>query len=429
MAHLRMGGVFRYARPYSVTPQFDGDLPNFFAFTETTGLTKPLLDRGISPIAAIDAVDGRRTPAILISSSPHKIGSEGTPWQDVFDVDNGSIRYFGDNKSSVAASLAPGNKLLRDQFQFHTSPDPSERAKAIPVLFFERGEVDGRKYGNVRFQGLGIIQRVELVTQFQKDIGYFTNYVFEFAILSLSTENEDFDWDWISARRDPALSVGEAEKLAPKAWKDWQKQGQLVLERHRRRVSMFDLKTKGEQLPEPGSRADRALTTIYKYYDGKKHRFELLASRVVQGLISNSGGHYQEGWITRGSGDGGVDFVGRVDLGTGFSKVKILVLGQAKCEKPTSGTSGRDLARTVARLKRGWVGAYVTTSFFTEMSQIEIFEDQYPLLTVNGLALAEEALRLQIESGFATLEEFLVSLEAEYSSMVMNRRPEEILRD
>jgi hypothetical protein len=75
------------------------------------------------------------------------------------------------------------------------------------------------------------------------------------------------------------------------------------------------------------------------------------------------------------------------------------------------------------------VGAYVTTSYFTEMSQIEIFEDQYPLITVNGLALAEEALRLQTESGFATLEEFLVSLEAEYSSLVMNRRPEEILRD
>lgn len=329
----------------------------------------------------------------------------------------------------MAASLAPGNKLLRDQFQFHTSPDPEERAKAIPVLFFERGEIDGRKYGNVRFQGLGIIQRVELVTQFQKDIGYFTNYVFEFAILSLSSENEEFDWDWVSARRDATISSKQAEKLAPKAWRDWQRQGQLVLEKHRRRVSMFDLKTKSEQLPETGSRADKALNTIYKYYDGKKHRFELLASRVVQGLVSTSGGHYQEGWITRGSGDGGVDFVGRVDLGTGFSRVKILVLGQAKCEKPSSGTSGRDLARTVARLKRGWVGAYVTTSFFTEMSQIEIFEDQYPLITVNGLALAEEALRLQTESGFATLEEFLVSLEAEYSSVVMNRRPEEILRD
>lgn len=429
MPKLRMGGVFRYARPYSVTPEFEGKLPNFFAFTATEGLTKPLLDRGISPIAAIDAVDARRTPAILISSSPHKIGSEGTPWQDVFDVDNGSIRYFGDNKSSTAASLAPGNKLLLDQFKFHTSPDPLERAKAMPVLFFERGELEGRKYGNVRFQGLGLIQRVELVTQYQKDIGYFTNYVFEFTILSLSHENEEFEWDWISARRNPAISSRDAEKLAPTSWRDWQRQGQLVLEKHRRRVSMFDLKSRSEQLPEPCSRADRALNEIYKYYDGKKHRFELLASRVVQGIVTSSGGHYIEGWITRGSGDGGVDFTGRVDLGTGFSKVKILVLGQAKCEQPTSGTSGRDLARTVARLKRGWVGAYVTTSFFTEMSQVEIFEDQYPLITVNGLSLAEETLRLQTENGFATLGEFLISLEAEYLSMVTNRRPEEILRD
>ena len=182
-------------------------------------------------------------------------------------------------------------------------------------------------------------------------------------------------------------------------------------------------------MPVPGSREDKALREIYKFYDGKKHKFELLASRVVAGIIGRGGGKYIDGWVTRGSGDGGVDFIGRLDIGEGFSKVKVVVLGQAKCEKPTSGTSGRDLARTVARLKRGWIGAYVTTSFFTDRSQIEIIEDQFPLLTVNGKALASEVLTQQIEDGFASLQEFLVSLDAEYASKISSRRPEDILLD
>ena len=429
MARLQMGALFRYARPYSTKPEYDGKLPNFFAFTETPGLTKPLLDRGIWPIAGVQGEEGQRIPALLLSSSPHRIGSEGTPWQDLFDVDNGTIRYFGDNKSASSASLSPGNKLLLEQFRYHTSPDPAERLKAVPVLFFEREEVDGRIKGNVRFQGLGLIQRIELVTQYQSKIGYFTNYVFEFTILSLAAENELFDWDWISQRRDPNISLVESSTMAPKAFVEWQKHGQLVIEKQRRRVSTFRLIKNTDQLPIPGSREDKALKEIYSFYDGKKHKFELLASRVVSGLITRNGGKYRQGWVTRGSGDGGVDFVGRLDIGEGFSKVKVVVLGQAKCEKPSSGTSGRDLARTVARLKRGWIGAYVTTSFFTDKSQMEIIEDQYPLLTVHGKALATEVLTQQIEDGFSTLNDFLMSLESQYSEAISSRRPEEILND
>ena len=429
MGTLRMGTVYRYARPYSAVNEFQDGLPNYFFATETPQLTKPLLEKGISPIAAVNAAGESRTPAILISSSPHKIGSESTPWQDVFDVDNGAIRYFGDNKASASAHLAPGNQILLDQFKIHTSPDPVERSRAVPILFFEREEVEGRKKGNVRFQGLGILQKVELVTQFQKSIGYFTNYVFEFAVLSLSRENELLDWNWISARRNSELTNSQADQHAPKAYREWQKLGQLALDRNIRRVRRFYLVKRSDQLPKAGSRESKALEVIYKHYDGKKAKFELLASRVVNGIVSQSGANYLEGWVTRPSADGGIDFVGRLDVGHGFSKVKIIVLGQAKCEKPTSGTSGVDLARTVARLKRGWIGAYVTTSFFTDKSQKEIAEDQYPLITVNGKELAAEVLRQQEIDGFGTVKEFLVSLEADYQEKISNRRPEDILLD
>jgi hypothetical protein len=427
MTSLEMGQIYRYARPYSEVSETVDGLPNFFHRTHSTGKSKPLLDRGISPIASVLVPEGRRVPAILLSSSPHRIGSEGTPWQDIFDVDNGTVRYFGDNKSPSNADLSPGNRILLDEFRKHTSPDASERLKATPILFFEREEFEGRIKGNVRFQGLGLLQRVELVTQYQREIGYFTNYVFEFIILSMAKDGESLNWDWISKRREGSVDLSESIKLAPLAYQDWQKHGGLVVEKHRRRVSALNLVKSVDQLPGKGTREAAALDSIYNYFEGKKHRFEMFANLIVRGLVSDSGAVYTAGWVTRGSSDGGVDFVGRIDIGHGFSKVKVIVLGQAKCEKPTSGTSGRDLARTVARLKRGWIGAYVTTSFFTERSQIEIIEDQYPLITVNGKQLAEEALRQQRLNNHSTLHDFLVFADSEYDFNIRNGRPEEIL--
>jgi hypothetical protein len=429
LSHLRMGEIYRYARPYSSEEEYTDGLRNFFFSTLTEGKPKALLEKGISPIASVGTPSGARVPAILISSSPHKIGSEATPWQDVFDVDNGLIRYFGDNKSASAAELSPGNKVLLEQFRLHTSPNPSDRSLAAPVIFFQREEVEGRKKGNVRFQGVGVLQKVELITQFQKDIGYFTNYVFEFVVLSLSNENETLDWEWITARRDASANPIDIAKLAPSSYSAWLKVGQLSLDKNRRKVRRFKIVKSSDQLPIPGTKESKALETIYKYFHGKKHKFEILASKIVAGIVSEGGAVYKQGWVTQASSDMGVDFVGRLDVGHGFSQVRIVVLGQAKCEKPSNGTSALDIARTVARLKRGWIGAYVTTSFFTDRSQLEIMEDDYPLMTVSGGELAKEALKQQLADGFPTLEAYLDSVVEEYSDSLSRRRPEEVLLD
>ena len=58
-----------------------------------------------------------------------------------------------------------------------------------------------------------------------------------------------------------------------------------------------------------------------------------------------------------------------------------------------------------------------------------MFEDQFPLLTVNGYELARETLILQEESGASSIIEFLDSLDKSYASMLHNRRPEDILSD
>ena len=144
-------------------------------------------------------------------------------------------------------------------------------------------------------------------------------------------------------------------------------------------------------------------------------------------LIKKSAKNYKAGWITKGSGDSGIDFIGRMDIGTGFGSAKVIVLGQAKCESLNSPTGGNHIARTVAKLKRGWLGVYVTTSYFSDPAQIEILEDKYPLLLINGKKLAELVNEIVFDQGYKNVAEYLKKVDSEYEGVIQYRDPEEIL--
>ncbi len=144
----------------------------------------------------------------------------------------------------------------------------------------------------------------------------------------------------------------------------------------------------------------RCISTTRKGSVGSgEHGFEAVAERIAEEVLVESG-RYRRGWITRKSGDFGIDFVGRLDVGSGFATAKLVVLGQAKCEQTTVATSAQDLARTVARLRRGWLGVYVTTSYFSAATQREVAEDAYPLVLIHGLQVAEIVERLALAEGF-----------------------------
>ena len=114
MTKIKIGEIFRTARPYSRDiKEIDGFKNHFYVTSSTQSHKLALLDSGINPIAAVFADNGPRVPAILIRSSPHKVGSQDTPWKDTFDVDNGHIHYFGDNKSPDSAGHeSKGNEAL-----------------------------------------------------------------------------------------------------------------------------------------------------------------------------------------------------------------------------------------------------------------------------------------------------------------------------
>ncbi len=430
-----IGKIFRYARKYpknldksSIPKEKDG-LPNYFFYTHTPGAKLALLDSGINPIGYVSSPDGKRIPAILISSSPHKIGSRDTPWQDFFDPDNGHIHYYGDNKNPKGdPDKTEGNKALKEQFILQNSSLLKDREQACPIIFFKRVAVGKRSKGNVKFQGFGIITRIQLVTQLNLEKNLpFSNYSFDFVIFDQSKEHEVFNWEWINFRRKGSLSNAETLELAPASWKTWVKNGSSKIEPNRRRVVKLLTYSTKDQRPKKLSPEEKVLNKIYKFYSGRKTRFEALAAFVTKLVINSNGHSYKEGWITPSASDGGADFIGRLDVGSDLASAKIIVLGQAKCEDPTKTTNGMHIARTVARLRRGWIGAYVTTSYFSEPVQREVLEDKYPIILINGDRIAKELLEVMYKDGFSNIEDVLKSIDDSYDANVMARDPEEIL--
>lgn len=166
------------------------------------------------------------------------------------------------------------------------------------------------------------------------------------------------------------------------------------------------------------------LYRLYRFFDGRKHAFELLAAKVSAQILGSSGARYREGWLT---GPGDVDFVGRLDVGTAGNHTPLMVLGQAKCILPTSSISPDQVARVVARLRRGWIGAFVTTGTFSRQAQVEVIDDQYPLVLVHGKTLAEQVLRMAAADHDGDVDALLTSITSDYDVAITNRRPDEIL--
>ena len=141
MTQMRIGDVYRYPRERQPhVTEIDGR-PNFYHAVHTPGRALPQLERGIFGIARVTLADqSKRRPAVLIRSSPHKVGSELTPWQDVLDVDYGHVSYYGDRKPSnpKRPELVSGNKLLLEEFNLHSSSEKTNEPKP-PLFSFSGG--------------------------------------------------------------------------------------------------------------------------------------------------------------------------------------------------------------------------------------------------------------------------------------------------
>ena len=410
---LRIGEVFRLSNDFSLdNKEYIDETKNFIYYTKSCNLESTFrFERGIHKAKKINAKDGDRDPIIIISSSPHKAGTESTPWKDRYDPDNGIVIYYGDCKSNIdKPSETSGNKVLMEEWKKHSSNEISEREKAVPIVFFER-----IKKGYLQFHGFGVLEKVSLVTQ-KGDNSEFTNFEFEFCILDLKKENNELDWEWISDRCNKQLTTKETIKKAPESWKYWLNNGNDKIEKVRRHVLKSRIiNEKSQEIPS-GSMEEKILKAIVKHYENKKFQFELFALQITQFFFMENNIKYLDGYITKGSGDKGIDFISRIDIGQDIAGIKMVVIGQAKCQEST--ISGKDIARTIAKLKRNYVGVFVTNSTFSRQTQEEILEDQYPLIMINGKKIAQLTNKyiLDTSRNLNKLEEYLNNLDEQYDN-------------
>ncbi len=306
----------RYAKGAN---QRDVDLDGFLNYhwlTSPADLSrrKIMLEAGINAPAAVASPDGSRRPLIAIRSSPWKAGHETNPWHDEFDLDHGHVRYFGDHKPSTVGLLGAtkGNRLLLEAARLHAGTTREERLLAPPLLLFRAITVyrGGRALvkGHVEFCGAAIIERLEHVVQRDPETGRsFPNLSLDLAVVS-GGKVDGIDFRWIDDRRDPDLAADATLRHAPVSWARWVKEGRIAIPGIRRRVLASAVRSSKDQQPTSGSPEAEILQTLYRFYDGRKHAFELLASRVAAEVLRESGARYKEGWLSRSSGDGGVDF-------------------------------------------------------------------------------------------------------------------------
>ncbi len=433
-----MHEILRYAQGASrVEFELDGYLNYHFVTTPSEPVGDPprlMLEAGINPAAMVVAPDRSRRPVLGLRSSPWKAGHVTNPWHDEFDLDHGHVRYYGDHKPSTIGlpGATAGNRALLEAWALHAATAASERLHAPPLLIYRSATItrDGRSLvkGHIEFCGAAIIERLEHVVQRDPETGRsFPNLVLDLAVIDLADSGDTLDMRWIDDRRDPTLDAEQAARHAPASWMRWVKGGRAAIPRVRRRVVSSRVKSLEDQLPPVGSAEMELLHRLHTFFEGRKHAFELLAARVSAQILGGSGARYHDGWLTRPAGDGGVDFVGRLDLGTPDNSTPLVVLGQAKCITPTSSVSPDQVARVVARLRRGWIGVFVTSGSFTRQAQVEVIDDQYPLVLVDGKTLAEQVLRMAAADHDGDLDGLLASVTADYDLAITYRRPDEIL--
>ncbi|TRZ93423.1 restriction endonuclease [bacterium] len=423
--NIKIGEIFRYRSGASKLPP--GPYPDFYALTK--GKYKKGFGtggKGIFNYARIQEKNKNfdRIPAFLIHSNPYKEGTEITPWVDIINSDEGYAIYNGDNKSSkLNAVSSPGNKALVETLPLYS--DPAKRIFAPPLILFKQELLGGKRKGYRSFQGYGVPTNTFVRIQREnKSTGYFTNLVFEIALLNLDSENEIFPWEWIDSRRNPNFVSEDTLNFAPRAWREWVRRGNDAIETLRRRITKKRITREKSQKELTKEEID-ILRRIYDFYKSKasKYHFEGLASAVACRII---GGNITRGWVTPRSGDKGIDFVCRLDLSEGFGKASIVVLGQAKCISLNSSISGHDLARVAARIQRGWIGVYVTTGCFSDNAQEELIEDKYPIILINGKKLAQE-VKLMLNIDNISLEELLKKHSEWYEINVQPLPPSRII--
>lgn len=392
------------------------------------------------------------TPVMYFHSNPFKTDRNVKPWTDILLPDEGFVYYNGDNQTPglpPAGKQNSGNRMMERLWPLYFSSERNIRQSAPPIIIFEQCKHNNSDKGYRRFVGYGIVTRIEIRQEYSPnkktteslscDSGkVFSNYLFEISLLKVH-DDSCLDWDWIKDRRDGSVAFEDINRLAPKAWRNWVKDGHLAIERNRQKILHYEVSHPNSQAAEIGKIHKKILDEIITHYPESKNKgkFEALASLVTSLYFGVE--KYDRGWITKQSGDMGVDFVGCLKIfneeapkppGTVLGHTKLLVIGQAKCRTNymKKAEDAKDIARVASRLQRGYLGVYVTTGQYKESTQKEVSMDGYPIILINGRQVADLLNMHSLRTG-QSIKEILIECDEFYRDNQSNKPPEHILRD
>ena len=311
----------------------------------------------------VDPETGRAIPVFFVLTTRDMSGQHHNPWDDVVDEVSGNIYYWGDAKFSGREKLFnqfPGNGCVEAANNLRLAGRLDEMP---PILHFSRP-----RKGVLRFNGLCALSDVRHAW-FEDEGRPIKNLRILLSIL----DTETVPAEWLR-QRVVANDVREADqKYAPEVWKKVLK-GKI----ERRQVWSSKVRSKQQQVPEPGSDDEKILAEVSALSPAQ---FEAFTVALIDKLPDIVPGLEHRVTRTRRTGDHGIDFFGMFKIPYPID-YEIEFLGEAKRYK--TAITPDQVSRLVARLGRGQFGLYFTTSWYSEQTQREIEADRYPVRLFSG---------------------------------------------
>ncbi len=356
---------------------------------------------GIRPLKSTLDLLPQGLPAYLILVT-HEVSASSAlnPWEDIVDLSNAEILYWGDSKAHPTKRLDDfaGNAVLRRVYDYLLD---GERVAAPPVLHFSKPQA-----GVVKFNGLCVLDRLDLAWFY--DAGRpVRNYHARLRVLDC----DRVSIAWLHHRANAAtLASLDDHQDCPNVWHRYKRGETVTID-----IWRPEVRAKSSQIPDKGSDDDLLLQQLVSLQPFDFEKVVVAVFREVREVT-----HHIEG--TRRTGDGGFDFFGRFVLQRPLDYV-IPFRGEVKRYSRGTAVTPKEVSRLVARLGRQEYGLFVTTSYFTEQAQREVLADSYPVHLIPGAELIKMLRFLHLAEGASMRRAWLESVLASSSNEGSAARP------
>lgn len=331
---------------------------------------------GIRPLKYTSKLSDFGLPAYLILVTHDVTSGQSNPWDDIVDLSNAEILYWGDAKSDQTRTVDDyrGNATLRKIFDYIGD---GQKELVPPILHFSKP-----KKGVVQFNGLCVLEKLD-ISWFDDHGRPVQNYHAKLTILDCA----EVCTEWLHHRvASESLESLDEHPNCPESWLKYKIGNKNPID-----IWVQKIRSQAQQLPLVDSDDDKVLEQLLRLdpYD-----FENVVVAIFKQMTNIT--HHVAG--TKSTGDGGFDFYGTFKLPRPLG-YEIAFRGEVKRYSRSTAVDPKSVSRLVARLARREYGIFVTTSYFTKQAQKEVLSDGYPVHLVAGADLVLILKYLRLLSG------------------------------